>query len=814
MKTLSNAPLLFIAHGLGGIIAKQATVLLEDQYYNQNVLKQASILAETMLLGAPHPRFDELDQNRMRLDIVLCSIQSLSKNRLEKIREEVAVVAALCTKFQGLTSEAPVWSAYETLEIRYQVMSIFKSRTQVIVDSALATTGLGSEQLFSVDADHRSICKLSLNSPILTTLKGQIQSILQVTEVTAQFGQTDFMATVQARHLWGSTVTGSDMHRTESNQAMSSRQPSPAAATAGSQDITTYEIIPGLHGGPSHFDAVFWVSAATEGKLATSFNAIAAELGLLDPNDYGSSVISRNRVVNWLSNPIKPSHGDGAILEDTHPTSTALAHWLLVFDNADDLGLLTEYWPLGGGGSILITSRDPFAKRYMWSGSGIDLEGFGPEDAARFLQERSRVEKGDLIPAKDAIRLSARPGGLPFPLIRAAGILQQKNMTVDEFLDFYEERAFLTEIYSNQMDSLESQSATGFLDVWSLDKLKASHPEAMALLRILALMDPDSIAEFILICEKPDLKLPENYPSSKEAYEVARQALLKSSLIKRNLDTQHLSIHRIIQDSVVARMTEEDIRTNFEGLIRLLAEAWPWAVSFNHLNSRWSRCGQVFPHIDRVKDHHLDLLKPESSQDTVMTFARLLIDAGWFHLEKGNFEETPVFVDPVIALIENFTAPGALSVLGDAHFCLSGVHGYLRNVDLVRHHSERCLTLRLAVIPSGISLSIAIAYDQVGNYKLLINACEEALELERKSIEVFEALGAGAGDPEQLRMGSYAGNFARCCASIALMRLGRLNDAEAMIMSLWKRQEKLFGLMNKNVSKLRFYLPTFPLTDL
>lgn len=47
---------------------------------------------------------------------------------------------------------------------------------------------------------------------------------------------------------------------------------------------------------------------------------------------------------------------------------------LLVFDSADDLSVLDDYWPLTGRGSVLLTSRDSVAKMSFYTENrGIDL---------------------------------------------------------------------------------------------------------------------------------------------------------------------------------------------------------------------------------------------------------------------------------------------------------------------------------------------------------------------------------------------------------------------------------------------------------
>ncbi|KAK4452239.1 hypothetical protein QBC34DRAFT_377734 [Podospora aff. communis PSN243] len=92
----------------------------------------------------------------------------------------------------------------------------------------------------------------------------------------------------------------------------------------------------------------------------------------------------------------------------------------------------------------------------------------------------------------------------------------------------------------------------------------------------------------------------------------------------------------------------------------------------------------------------------------------------------------------------------------------------------------------------------------MGHCCLLKKGYQAALEYEKKSI--FETLERelDGGDP-MMRQGDCAGSFARYCPAIVLLKLGRLEEGEAMIMmSLWLRQERIWGpgLMNKEGFRL------------
>jgi hypothetical protein len=106
------------------------------------------------------------------------------------------------------------------------------------------------------------------------------------------------------------------------------------------------------------FDAIFWIQADEVGKLYKSFHDIAKALGLVDEGDQSDMVVSRDKVLQLLFNPRKqqPAAANPA-------GETKFTKWLMVFDNADNIDLMTEFWPSTSYGSIPVTSRDPWPRR-------------------------------------------------------------------------------------------------------------------------------------------------------------------------------------------------------------------------------------------------------------------------------------------------------------------------------------------------------------------------------------------------------------------------------------------------------------------
>jgi len=124
------------------------------------------------------------------------------------------------------------------------------------------------------------------------------------------------------------------------------------------------------------FDAIFWVNAGDPATLAADFARIAVSLGL-DSSEasLAQQDVARNMVLGWLANPDDwiPGSQDSGVARRQDAT-ISLVNWLLVFDNADSLRDLREYWPPSDAcGSVLVTSRDPIAKTtaYVHSSQGM-----------------------------------------------------------------------------------------------------------------------------------------------------------------------------------------------------------------------------------------------------------------------------------------------------------------------------------------------------------------------------------------------------------------------------------------------------------
>lgn len=372
----------------------------------------------------------------------------------------------------------------------------------------------------------------------------------------------------------------------------------------------------------NQFDAIFWVYADTEGKLAAGFSDIAVALGLADELDVGNKVVNRDRVIEWLNRPHRRSREEHD--DNEYSVGSDDAKWLLIFDNADDPELLIDYWPVAGSGCILITSRDPLAKNHVFGISGIDLEPFPTEIAASFLRVRTGYERDkDIEPSR---LIAKRLGGHPLALTQVAGVLQRRDLSFDEFLEQYDNPNFLEDIHSSKFHRLGGGSVRTLSDLWAFEKLP---PAAVCLLDLLSMMDADRIPETMFL-NNDSLEVMEDFPMNQQAFEATRTTLLKNSLVKRDKDERELSVHRLIQDNTRMRMSPERFTIAFHAALDLVIDSWPKGdVLFCQEIVRWTQCSKLLPHIDRLKLLYSQSTFLSRTLDKKLQFADLATQVGW-----------------------------------------------------------------------------------------------------------------------------------------------------------------------------------------
>ena len=376
------------------------------------------------------------------------------------------------------------------------------------------------------------------------------------------------------------------------------------------------------------FDVIMWLYSDNKTILAQTMARVAIDLGLEEEGSQQNISLSCGRVLKWLEQPKQ--------CLDLDFNDKNFAKWLIVFDNVDDLKVLDKnYWPEKGIGSILITSRDPLAKHHFNGPhvvtDGCDVVEFSALEAANLMQELTKANPlhNTVHNGRDSLGdVTELLGGLPLAIAQMAGIIADLRLSsYDEFIKLYKEAGAKTLYrYQDKENRLGKLGYNRMLStVWALGLLKK---EPLSLFRVISLLDPDRIPEFILTTGAADVTLPD-YPSQTLQYFTARSSLIESSLIRVNDNEKGLTVHRVVQDQTRAEMDDDTLRETFHAALKLIAKVWPYqTLRKRHDLARKETCEKLYPCAIQSKKVFEDLEKTAKFQPDD-EFAALLNDLGW-----------------------------------------------------------------------------------------------------------------------------------------------------------------------------------------
>jgi hypothetical protein len=339
------------------------------------------------------------------------------------------------------------------------------------------------------------------------------------------------------------------------------------------------------HARKSKFGAVFWLEAGGISQLASDFGRIATQLGIRSADEAKSLESSIEVAKAWLTK----SKGTQDREND---------NWLLIFDNADNLDIITDYVPYHGNGSVLVTSRDPFAKEHFFSnGSGIDMEPLSSADSATLLRKLiTQTEEAPNPDEQDAsVELANQLAGLPLAITRMAGFIRRRHLSIREFVNLYATDARYAEIHDVGNPIQEHRYGYTLATAYNFQGLS---PHATKLLKLLAFMNPDRVQECIFVNPQASNEKGSRYWTA-SIFENARYELLASSIIKRNIHKKELWIHRVIQAEVRTRIDKHLRYQTFKDVVSLLAMIWPPGDHCSQQIKRWALCEDLLPHLER-----------------------------------------------------------------------------------------------------------------------------------------------------------------------------------------------------------------------
>lgn len=169
------------------------------------------------------------------------------------------------------------------------------------------------------------------------------------------------------------------------------------------------------------YDLIWWIPASTDIDSHRAYLRLAEHIGL----------------------PVAYEHVPRAVqtVRDALSGGQAVGRWLLVFDDVTDVErLATDYFPTGGDGNILVTSRDHHRTARTLPAGRFDGQVVPRLTNAESLALLRQVCPERLENPRGAERLAELLEYLPLALNQVGAFLRESTVPTAEFLDTFEER--------------------------------------------------------------------------------------------------------------------------------------------------------------------------------------------------------------------------------------------------------------------------------------------------------------------------------------------------------------------------------------
>lgn len=377
------------------------------------------------------------------------------------------------------------------------------------------------------------------------------------------------------------------------------------------------------------YRAVLWVGAEAPEALAANVAALAHALNLPEARarEQARQVAAVQR---WLADH------DG---------------WLLVFDSADAAPgeTLAPFWPEGGTGHVLVTSRKNHAQR-LGIQKGLQITELPPDEALAFLLKRTGRDDAGAVERDAAAALAEAVDGLPLALEQAAAYLVEVTASFVDYLAAYRRQP---------LDVLERGQPVaggyreGVAKTWLLnfEQVEAENQAAADVLRAAAFLAPDDVPLELFEEGAAELGAPLAAAlgdGDSLAINAVLTPLTRFSLIHRDPNRHTFDVHRLVQEVVRAGLSEAERSTWERRVLRAVNAVFPEAEF-----RAWPLCERLLP--------HARVVITRTSEDTEEPVAAsVLFDkaAKYFLNPLAEYREAELLFRRALALIEKVYEPG------------------------------------------------------------------------------------------------------------------------------------------------------------
>lgn len=310
------------------------------------------------------------------------------------------------------------------------------------------------------------------------------------------------------------------------------------------------------------YDLVWWVRSEDPASLMADYSALALSMGfdllIKDEKEITSAIEKIRRELSQRKN------------------------WLLIFDNAlEPLGVI-GYIPQGGGGNVLITSRNP---NWRSMSTQFEVRPMELHESLEFLLKRTGQKDKE-----GAAEIADELGALPLALAQAAAYIEETGKTFSHYLHLFKESQ--QELLCRGVPSADYPATVATTWEISFKQIENTVPAGADLLNLCSFFAPDDIS--IEIIRKGVEQLSEELAPailSPVEFNDIIAALRRYSLIEI-LNDDAISLHRLVQAVLRNQLDDEKKKKWATIAVTLIDKAFPYNL---HMPD-WEKTVRLIPH--------------------------------------------------------------------------------------------------------------------------------------------------------------------------------------------------------------------------
>ncbi|EHK19758.1 uncharacterized protein TRIVIDRAFT_46904 [Trichoderma virens Gv29-8] len=361
--------------------------------------------------------------------------------------------------------------------------------------------------------------------------------------------------------------------------------------------------------------SVIWIPATNRESLEQAYLNAAAKLGM---SGFDNAKTDVKRLVQ------------------DHLSSESAGRWLLVFDNADDIGMwvdkssqessrLIDYMPKSIHGSIVFTTRDKKTAVRLAGRNVVELSEMNEEDGNKLFGKH--LVDQDLVSQGDVAALLIQLMYLPLAIVQAAVYINTNGIGPGDYLLLLEEQEedvidLLSEDFEDdgRYHDVKNPIATTWLI--SFEQIRHRDPLAADYLSFMACVDAKDI---------PQSLLP---PGQSRKQEIEAMGTLQgySFIAKRSADSV-VTVHRLVHLAMRNWLRKEGLLPNWTS--RTIARLAKDMGNIGYDRRAWRPC---MPHAHYVLGSTLISEDDEGRLDLLRKYGKCLYNDGRYQEAEITFQ--------------------------------------------------------------------------------------------------------------------------------------------------------------------------------